>query len=138
MFQKGSFESTSTQVDAFGVSMDASTMLLALALIDKAGSKVAALDVVKAASAIRVKIGGVPVSASPATAEWNAQVPVGGFVSGMIQRDSFFDPETVVTRTTSPAFDTPEGPMVCLAGVDDAVKIDTLAPVNVTRSAGIC
>lgn len=136
MIQQGDFDCDSTSIQAFQVSLSRDTMLLALALVDRAGGQTAAMDSIFAAVAIRGLVGGVPTSQSPEAIDWNNRIPVGCYVQGVLKRELFLDPETVVTKTTSPAFDTPLGPMVCLAGVDDAVSLEGLSPVSVTRPAG--
>lgn len=111
---------------------DGTDVLLSLAVIDRAGSIEEAFRVLKAAESLRAFVGGVRTPFSAEVSDWNRSVPIGQSVVVTPGGSEF----PFVARTTSPAFDTPGGPMILIDSEIHAIPLTSVRPVAFTETAG--
>ena len=117
------FDPNSFSIDAFGVWMDRTTFHLALAVLDRVDNLglAGAIELLKAANALRQLAGGVPTKPTDKCQQWNDNHKPGTVVVVEDEERGSF-----IAVTTSIAFDTPHGPFVMIADSYDAVPLSVV------------
>lgn len=117
----------------FNVEMGPKHLTVANVLLDMVPDLNSALEIMKAAFALREFMGTSRVQPTAKTRDWNAQHETGQLVQywpNGRNSDSF------LTRTTSPAIDTPQGPAVLLEMAKRAVSLFDVEARNLSVQNG--
>lgn len=117
------FEPNYVSLDVFGVWMDRTLYHLALAFLDRMEPQgvASAVEMLKAANALRQLSGGVPTKPTDGCSHWNEHHKPGTAIVVEYPESPSF-----IAVTTSVAFDTPCGPHVMIADSYDAVPLSAV------------